>query len=164
MVVCTDPLVTVVPMPVVGPRLVPFKLVRSPGETVVGAKEAPLSTVIPEGAACVTTVKVMFTVCGELEAFAEVMVTVPLYVPAARPVGFTATVSAVGVPPVAAVVPLVGVTLSQVPPAGVVAAAAVKLMAAALLVRLMVWLAGVAPPVTKLKDRDVGVTPNVPEP
>src|SRR5262245_54848776 len=68
------------------------------------------------------TVMVTFTVCGEFDAFGEVIVTVPLYVPAAWPVGLTATVSAVGVPPMAAVVPVVGVTLSQVPPLGVVAA------------------------------------------
>jgi hypothetical protein len=50
------------------------------------------------------------TVCGLLPAAAEAMLTRPEYVPAARPVVFTETVSARGV------VPLVGVADSQLPP------------------------------------------------
>jgi hypothetical protein len=49
--------------------------------------------------------------CGLPLAPGAVMVTVPLYVPAARVAGFTETVN------VPELLPLVGVAVSQVPPA-----------------------------------------------
>jgi hypothetical protein len=53
------------------------------------------------------TFKVTGTVTGLLVALAAVMVTLPVYVPAARPVGFTETLT------LPAVVPLEGVAESQ---------------------------------------------------
>ncbi len=59
--------------------------------------------------AAVTT-RLTLTVCGLAVAPAEVIVTVPLKVPAAKPVGLTATLTVPGV------VPLAGVAESHVPP------------------------------------------------
>jgi hypothetical protein len=73
------------------------------------------------GAAALTT-KLTLSVFGLPVAPGDVMVTVPLYVPAANPAGFTAT------PTVADVLPLAGVADSHVPPE----ATAVKLNAAPL--------------------------------
>jgi hypothetical protein len=67
------------------------------------------------------TVSVTDTVCGLFDARVELTVTVPLYVPAARPVRFTDTLSDPGV------VPVGGLTTSQ--PAGDDDADAVKRIA-----------------------------------
>jgi len=59
---------------------------------------------------------------------------------------------------VAGVVPLLGVTESQLPPE-VVDAKAVKLKAAPVLATLKVWLAGTVPPIAKANDKEPGLAP-----
>src|SRR5512135_1525739 len=95
-------------------------------------------------------VKVTVTVRGLLEA-APVIVTPPLYVPAASPAGFTDTLSVDGV------VLLAGATDSQLPPF-TVAAVALRLTCAPLLVTDSVWAAGAPPPTCAEKVRLAGVT------
>ena len=62
------------------------------------------------GGGTVVTLKVTLTVCGLLVAPVEAMVTVPVYVPTARPAGLTLTVTGRGV------LPPGGVAVSQLPP------------------------------------------------
>ena len=57
----------------------------------------------------VVTTSLTGTVCGLFEAPPEVIVIVPLYVPAASPVGFAVTCTVVGVEAV------IGLMVSQVP-------------------------------------------------
>ena len=59
------------------------------------------------------TTRVTLTFCGPPVVPDGVMVTVPLYVPATRPVGTTATLTVPGV------VPLVGVAANHGPPVDV---------------------------------------------
>ena len=60
----------------------------------------------------------------------------------------------------AGVVPLAGVTESQLPPE-VVDAKAVKLKAAPLLATLKVCVAGTAPPMAKANDKEPGLAPRL---
>jgi len=76
------------------------------------------------------------TVCGEFAAPLEVTVIVPLYVPAASPVGFALILRVDGVEPVP------GVTASHAPPD----AAAVMLSTVPLLVTDRFWLPEVVDP------------------
>src|SRR5581483_7073019 len=92
----------------------------SPGAISPGAPLAAFKTVVGTGVAPAATVKVTARVCGELPAPVEETVTVPLYVPVARPAGFTPTDRLPGL------VPLAGVTLSQLPEFPLVEATAVN--------------------------------------
>ena len=79
--------------------------------------------------------KVTGMLCGPA-ACGEVRLILPLYTPAVRPAGLTDTVSEAGV------VPLPGVTDSQLPP---VATAMNGMATPPLAVMLVVWLDGVVP-------------------
>jgi hypothetical protein len=76
--------------------------------------------------AALVTVSVTKIDCGLLEAPVELIVTFPEYAPAVSPAGLTETLSLAGV------VPLFGVTTSQLPPE-VVVAEALKVRAVPLL-------------------------------
>jgi hypothetical protein len=98
--------------------------------------DAPLKMPDTCGGAGVVTFSVTFTVCGLLPAPELLTVTVPWYVPAASPVGITLTLIDPGV------LPLVGVTCSQLPPDVVVAAAFHAIALEPLVVMLTVCAAG----------------------
>jgi hypothetical protein len=87
----------------------------------------------------VETVSVTKIDCGLLEAPAELIVTFPEYAPAPSPPGFTEMLRFAGV------VPLFGVTNSQLPPE-VVVTEALKAKAAPLLPTDTLCPPGVAPP------------------
>jgi len=91
--------------------------------------------------------------CGLLEAPVELIVTFPKNVPVPSPAGLTKTLRFAGV------VPLFGVTTSQLPPAAVVAEA-LKVSAAPLLLIASACPFGVAPPVWYAKLKAVGLTPS----
>ena len=82
------------------------------------------------------TVRLTGTVCGLFPAPAAVIVTLPLYVPADNPLGFTDTLMLAGV------VPDPGVTLNQA-----VEPVAVRLSAEPLLATDTLFAPGVAPPI-----------------
>jgi hypothetical protein len=88
------------------------------------------------------TVNVTGTASGLLDALAAVIEIVPLYVPGVRPVGLTETLI-VGD---ACVLPLVGETLSQLPPE-TVDDAAVKFNTAPELCTVRFWAEGAVPPI-----------------
>ena len=97
------------------------------------------------------TVKVTGTLTGVLVAPVALMVIVPLYVPAARPVMSTEAVSVEGA------VPLVGLTVSH----GALSLAVKLSVPAPVLLMLIVWLAGLLPPAVAVKLRLAGLTPMV---
>jgi hypothetical protein len=112
-------------------------------------KVVGLSVRVGRGAA--VTVKVTATVRGLFAAPALATETVPVYVPAARPVGLTVTLIDPGV------VPLAGVTVSHEPPV-VVVLVVVKLRAAPLLLVDTLCAAGADPPACAVNDRVVGLS------
>src|SRR5438270_8621026 len=142
-----EPLAGVNDNPAGGAILLPLMVMSSPGETPRAMPEAVFVITRLLGGFGTVTRSVTGTVIAVL-LLPGVMVIVPLYVfaPAGRLAVLTLTVRVVAVPPEAVVVPDVGVTLSQFPPAEVVAAA-VNGIAAPLLVRLSVWFAGAVAPV-----------------
>jgi hypothetical protein len=102
------------------------------------------------------TTRFTVTVTGLFAACGDVMTTLPVYVPAARLAKFeTPILSAAGV------VPLAALTVSQLPPLEV-DAAAVKLTAAPLEVILIGWVAGeVLDPVCTLNVKEPGAAPRL---
>ena len=87
------------------------------------------------------TTRLTLVITGLPVAPAEVVVTVPLYVPAVKPAGLTETPTDPDV-----VLPLAGVAESHEPPV-VVATAVVKFKAVPLLATVIVLAAGVVPPI-----------------
>lgn len=134
--------------------LLPTAIVLVPGGVPPcwNANDNDAGVAVRLGAA--VTVNVTGTVTGLFDAWAEVMVIAPLYAPGVRPAGFTFAVRVTGV------VPVVGATDNQLPPV-VVDAAAAKLRANPLLPSATVFDAGVAPPIWKLNDSELGATVSV---
>jgi hypothetical protein len=96
------------------------------------------------------TFSVIETVCGLLDAFGEVTVRFPVYVPGCRPLGSTLTDIVPGVDPLA------GLVAIQFPPS-LVTAATLKGAPAKLLDTEIDCAFGRAPPMSYAKDRDVGL-------
>jgi hypothetical protein len=119
---------------------------RVPPVWYVYVSEAGLTPIV----GALLTVRVTGTVCGLLLAPAAAIVMLPLYVPAASPVGFTPIIR------VAGVVPLVGVTVNQPPPAAVAVNAIGELPDNAI-----VCAGGGAPPLWCVYVSEVGLTPMV---
>jgi len=92
----------------------------------------------------------MGTVCGLFDAFGEVIVRVPVYVPGCRPLGSTLTDMAAGVDPLA------GFVAIQLPPS-LVAVDTLKEAPAKLLDTAIDCAFGRAPPIWYAKERDAGL-------
>jgi hypothetical protein len=121
-----------------------------PPSTAVKDSEVGLSPMTAAGGE--VTVKVTGMFCGVLDAPAAVTWMFPVYLPAGKPLKFTATV----------IVPLlvpevVPFRLSKPDPL-VIAADQLSVPAPVLLIPT-VWLAGLLPPSTAVKDSEVGLSP-----
>lgn len=101
----------------------------------------------------VVTLRVTGTDIGLLLAPVEANETLPVYVPAAKPVATMPTVAEKGV------LPPGGITVSQLPPTGVVLVAMVTAIGTPPLVTKTDCIAGSAPLTVKVSD--VELTPNV---